>query len=589
MRIQQQLTVLEDSGLVRPVINAAELEYLFRHVLVQDAAYASLLRADRKSLHHIVGETLETLYPDLQGSLILLPILGHHYLLAEDYARAFDYFMQSGEAAAHVYANLEALTHLDQARAILAHHRPPLDQFEHLYLQRGRVLELMSDYDAALRNYEELEEIARQRHAPTLELAALIARLPIYVVPTAHFDVSHGEALALTALDLARVTQNGAAESKIYWSLMRLRIAQLQPEDALEAGERSLALARELNLREQLAFTLNDIYEVYLSNGQAERAWGALNEARSLWRDLDNLPMLADNFSASAMFMVFAGRYQQALMFSRESQKISERIGNLWNQSYSRLMLWMIYFDWGDCAEAIRSCELCQDYGSAAGFMVGETQAMANLGLIYAWLGDDERGLELVQASLKRAHALAPDLLLDYPLALLAYLEIGRGQYEPAREIVQRLEQTQSPHQLTLLNPYFLLLKVQLAWFDQNLELVAQLLESGLNLVQTMGVRPLVPMVLFYLGRLHHKQGQIEMARTALQQARAEAEALEQRRVLWEILALQGQIAAEQGQPAEAEQLRQQARAILQFIIDHCPTDLRPRLLNLPNVRSVLN
>ncbi len=63
MTLVSQLTTLEFAGLIRLAQVQPELEYVFRHALVQEAAYASLLRQDRRDLHRAVGETLERLYP----------------------------------------------------------------------------------------------------------------------------------------------------------------------------------------------------------------------------------------------------------------------------------------------------------------------------------------------------------------------------------------------------------------------------------------------------------------------------------------------------------------------------------------------
>jgi predicted ATPase len=52
------LTALETSGLIRRLQVQPEIEYLFRHALVQEATYASLLRQDRKQLHRSVGEAI---------------------------------------------------------------------------------------------------------------------------------------------------------------------------------------------------------------------------------------------------------------------------------------------------------------------------------------------------------------------------------------------------------------------------------------------------------------------------------------------------------------------------------------------------
>ena len=97
MTVISQLNKLESSGLIRLAQTEPELEYLFRHALVQDAAYESLLLADRKRLHRIAGESLEQLYPDRLDELA--PILGHHFALAGDAQRALKYFTLAGDVA----------------------------------------------------------------------------------------------------------------------------------------------------------------------------------------------------------------------------------------------------------------------------------------------------------------------------------------------------------------------------------------------------------------------------------------------------------------------------------------------------------
>ena len=55
MTTRTELNTLEQSGLVQVAALEPELEYLFRHALVQDAAYSSLLKQDRRALHQHQG------------------------------------------------------------------------------------------------------------------------------------------------------------------------------------------------------------------------------------------------------------------------------------------------------------------------------------------------------------------------------------------------------------------------------------------------------------------------------------------------------------------------------------------------------
>ena len=77
MTTDTRIDILEARGLIRLASIRPELEYLFRHGLVQDAAYTSLLKQERRELHGRVGAALEELYPDRAGELAL--VLAMHF------------------------------------------------------------------------------------------------------------------------------------------------------------------------------------------------------------------------------------------------------------------------------------------------------------------------------------------------------------------------------------------------------------------------------------------------------------------------------------------------------------------------------
>ena len=97
MTVDTQLDTLTAKGLVRLVAERPELEYLFRHALVQDAAYGSLLKQERRELHGKVGEALEALYPDRTGELA--PVLAMHFEQAGDPEKAINYYVAGGQHA----------------------------------------------------------------------------------------------------------------------------------------------------------------------------------------------------------------------------------------------------------------------------------------------------------------------------------------------------------------------------------------------------------------------------------------------------------------------------------------------------------
>jgi tetratricopeptide (TPR) repeat protein len=105
-----QLNTLESTGLLRIAQVEPDLEYLFRHTLVREAAYSSLLSADQKRLHLIVGEVIERLYPDRLDEFA--STLAHHFGVAGDDRKSVKYCSLAGDAALASYANHEAENHL---------------------------------------------------------------------------------------------------------------------------------------------------------------------------------------------------------------------------------------------------------------------------------------------------------------------------------------------------------------------------------------------------------------------------------------------------------------------------------------------
>jgi tetratricopeptide (TPR) repeat protein len=89
--------------------------YLFKHALIQDAAYQSLLKRTRQQYHQQVAKLLEDRFPEVANTQPEL--VAHHYTEANCPAQAIAYWLRAGAAAAMQSANLEAV---DQFRRGLA-------------------------------------------------------------------------------------------------------------------------------------------------------------------------------------------------------------------------------------------------------------------------------------------------------------------------------------------------------------------------------------------------------------------------------------------------------------------------------------
>jgi len=92
--------------------------YLFKHALIQDAAYQALLKSTRQQYHQRIAQVLEQQFPETAAAQPEL--LAHHATEAGLRAQAVVYWQRAGQRALERSANLEAISHLTKGLEVLA-------------------------------------------------------------------------------------------------------------------------------------------------------------------------------------------------------------------------------------------------------------------------------------------------------------------------------------------------------------------------------------------------------------------------------------------------------------------------------------
>ncbi|MCA1552915.1 MAG: hypothetical protein LC737_00905, partial [Chloroflexi bacterium] len=145
----------------------------FRHALIHDAVYSTVLHRDRRRFHEAVAQTLEAMHRHSEADMRAHAAdIAQHYFEAEQWHKAQQYALLAGEQAQQVYAQREAILHF--ARAVEAAQRagqvPPAD----LYHKRGQSFETLGEFDAAQADYVQSGDSARTLHDPAGEWQSLI-------------------------------------------------------------------------------------------------------------------------------------------------------------------------------------------------------------------------------------------------------------------------------------------------------------------------------------------------------------------------------------------------------------------------------
>jgi class 3 adenylate cyclase/predicted ATPase len=147
--LKHALAQLEQAQLVFRRSEPAEAIYSFKHALVRDAAYESLLKSRRHQLHGQIARTLEERFPNVVASQP--EIVAHHFTAAGLVEPAIDYWLKAGNLALSRSANAEAVKHLRQGIELTQSQAPSVKRARKeldLYLALGPAMAATEGYAA---------------------------------------------------------------------------------------------------------------------------------------------------------------------------------------------------------------------------------------------------------------------------------------------------------------------------------------------------------------------------------------------------------------------------------------------------------
>jgi tetratricopeptide (TPR) repeat protein len=334
MTADTQLDTLTAKGLVRLAVERPELEYLFRHALVQDAAYGSLLKQERRELHGRVGEALEELYPDRMGELA--PVLAMHFEQAGDTEKAIDYFAAAGQHAVEQNAIHEAFGAFDHAAGLIddsAAAEPgatesPLRRRRRIEVKLGRSRAGYSflSADEALGTLEEIvaeaEDLGDLELLSRVHMLIALGRLQAGVPPTE----------PTVARSLARIDEIGIALNDPSIRAMPLAYVGLSQvfsgpvRQGVEALEKAVPLMQEQKDSIGAAFARGGLAMGYAILGEFEKADAAAEHANELAKEGDLIAQL-DALIAESMVRAQEGRLDLAVPLARECVDRAESTG----------------------------------------------------------------------------------------------------------------------------------------------------------------------------------------------------------------------------------------------------------------------
>ncbi len=577
--------------MIRESARVPEIEYRFSNPLTQEAAYHTILLKHRREFHKRVGDVMESLFEEQLEEQA--PQLAFHFREAHQYERAMSHYGRAGDVAFRLFANEEAATHYGEALVMARKFKKtiPTEELLHLYIRRGRAFEHLVASNEAKENYQTMLDHAHERQDPELSLAAMIAMSTLLSTQTSIQDVDRSRQLSEESLELAKSLDDQAAEAKIYWNLLNtIAFADGDIEIGLAYGETSLKLARELDLKEQIAYTLNSMSKVYWRNNMLAEGIDLLDEVRVLWRELDNQPMLADSYAMTAFIQLMTGELQSAKETLLELVQISLAINNTWNLSIGRMFLGLCYLEMGEIDDGNTTLAKAIEVSRQAGLYSNELLAKVVLAGSYSLLGLDELAESLAAETIRRIDEVRHyDRPLMFGLACAAF--VRSGALSEAKEILGEI----SEEDLTSGNDWFLAYIVgaeaEIAIADDQLDYAIEHVDTHIDRMQNSGVSAPLPYLLYLKARAVIALGDSQSSIIALENALTVSEKIGERIWRWQILAALVDIASDGDVTGtqNAAEWRTKASETIKFIANSISdADLQRAFLNKPSAASIL-
>ncbi len=577
--LEARIHELERAQLIRESGREPELSFTFWHELLRDAAYESILLRQRRFFHRKVGEYLESCCPDQLDENAYR--LARHFDEAGDASKALKYYILAGDAAARLFASQESINYYSRALELAqATAEVEPDTWIHLYTRRGRSLELSSQYTEAIQNYVELEEMGKEKGDLRMQLAAIIPQATIFSTLTVLHNPRQGVERSHAALKHARELHDYRSEARSLWNLMlAINFSGTDFQQALRYGEQALEIARQNRLNEERAHILNDISRVYMLLGMWEQSEAAIREARDLWREMNNLPMLADNLTTMAEGYYILGRHAEAIELAEEGLRISRSIGNSWGQTYSSATLGSLCLEVGKIGLAIQYLEDSLQLAEYARFKAPLISSRLLLAYLFETLGNPQQADRYIEGVLGLTGESA--FTSGFEKIWQAQRYLFNGDLDRLSRSIHAMDafdlKEYSDSSFFLLFDTIIKMNIRL----QRYAGILKVAEAGLQAVQAANVRISLPDLWGYQGYALWKSGRPDESALAFEKAINEAHAQGSRRSLLIVLGYYLEFAQQHGdQPVFSNRL-QEAIETIQFLsgsLDVLPDDTREAL-----------
>jgi len=402
--LRQALAKLVQTEVLYPRGIGQDSQYVFKHALIQDAAYQSLLKSKRQQRHQQIAYTLEAQFSETKAAEPEL--LAYHYTEAGLSAQAIPYWQKAGQAAIQRSANAEAISHLTQALTLLAELPENEERIEtELALQTMMGVALMATKGYAAPEVE-------STYARAQELCRRIGETPQL------FQVLSG----LFAFYLVR----GKLHTARTLAEQCLRLAE-------SVGDQTLLLDAHRMLGNVLHF-LGELPHALHHSEQAITLYDQRQHHMLAYMSGQDPGVVSRSFSAWTLWL--QGYFDRARMRSEEAIALARKVGHSTSLVLALDFAANLYNGCREWPAAQALAEEAVEIASEQEFSFWWALGTFHLGIALANQGQLQEGIAQVQRAIASYNVSGAGLVQSGNLSILAVLYGASGQIDEGLRLI---------------------------------------------------------------------------------------------------------------------------------------------------------
>lgn len=499
--LKPYLLRLQSLEFIYPKRLLPELEYIFKHVLIQEVAHNGILKLERQVLHEKIGLVIEQLFYDRLPEFY--EILAYHYKQGRSTGRAVEYLVKSGEKSLKMYALDESHSFFKEAYDLLSNIPARTEEEDKLLIELiikwGYIFHCRADYMALINLFKNQEPLVNS-YADRKQLAMFYGRLGFAF---SRRDMPlEGYRYLIKGLQIAEEDKDDKLIGYIYAWLSYACADKGNLDEAISYGEKALEVVNYFESDQELfAMVLGGIAYAYMMKGDAKKT---AELAQVLWdygRKYNDLRCITRHYMVMAYSNFLSGDF---FLTIKNCKKCIEVSPDPMTAHGIRPFLGACYLSTNQIKEAQSTLQEVIEYNEKFGFeWVGEISQMLQ-GAVFIAQGNLQKGISLYEnmnQNLLKNNCLYKYAHGNYIMGMV-YLKIARKGEE------------KKDFSFFLKNIDFLIENIPFAHKKAE-----EHFKIAIKTAEEIGAKGVLGQAYHELGKLHKDRGEIENARVFINKA----------------------------------------------------------------------